>query len=566
MPQELLDDPRFGVFPTERIDAVLGLPLVIMVEIVGGYLPEDVGEVVLDDGREIETRLMWIGVRYGDAAGSWLEPAGEWSARTVEEVASGLVPDDEVGAWAVMIDPPIDAVGQGIWIAGRRHSVNWLPDPSVVASRVSSRAWLSPIPPSMRESVRLRFLVEPMRENPFIRWRYKLMVGELSPSIEQRVVELDGSVRRPVGDVEWASGHLRSETLETLARQRESRWAIGLARLDQADDELAERVRQRLCAIVDFGAGEIAPFWPLERDGINRLLSDLLDQRLQPRERARRARLWLSDQRESHAWVVSDAPRSDPVTGKHLATVAVVNAAYEPRLASVASRFEAEASDLSSLGQLRARAYEVITDPSGGEIPAVVARVGSEERVLSVPGVNLRASPPGLRIDRFFGDWSLLALQSSAVPVAPGGDENRCGALLYREPAGRWMLYVECAAPENEHTDQRVRVTLGPEAQAGSVVIVLSPDQEPSVEFEENQPPMAPLVPDVEVSSFPGGWYARLVIPDRVIENRGTLLRLGIEHFDALDRRSAWPRPMLPWQGSCGRAAIDLTQWGGVGR
>lgn len=566
VPQELLDDPRFGVYPTERIDAVLGLPLVVMIEFAGGYLPEDVGEVVLDDGRELETRVMWIGVRYGDAAGAWLEPAGEWSARTVEEVSEGGVPDDEVGTWAVMVDPPIDAVGQGIWIAGRRHSVNWLPDPSVVASRVSSRAWLSPIPPAMRESVRLRFLVEPMRENPFIRWRYKLMVGELSPSIERRVVELDGSVRRAVGDVEWASGQLQSETLETLARQRESRWAIGLARLDQADDELAERVRQRLCAIVDFGAGEIAPFWPLEREGINRLLSDLLDQRLQPRERARRARLWLSDQPESHAWVVSDAPRSDPVTGKHLATVAVVNAAYEPRLASVASRFDAEASDLSSLGQLRARAYEVVTDPAGGEIPAVVARVGSDERVLSVPGVDLQASPPGLRIDRFFGDWSLSALQSSAVPAAPGGDENRCGALLYREPAGRWMLYVECAAPENELGDQRLRVTLGPETGAGDVVIVLAPGQEPRVEFEENQPPMAPLVPDVEVSTFPGGWYARLVIPDRVIENEGELLRLGLEHFDSLGRRSAWPRPMLPWQGSCGRAAIDLTRWGGVGR
>lgn len=566
VPQALLDDPRFGVFPTERIDAVLGLPLVVLVELAGGYLPEDIGNVVLDDGRKLETRAMWVGVRRGEPSGSWLEPAGEWVARTIEEVSAGSVPKGEIGTWAIMIDPPIDAVGQGIWIAGRRHSVNWLPDPAVVASRVSSRAWLSPIPPAMRESVRLRFLVEPMRENPLSRWRYKLMVGELSPSVEQRVVELDGSVRRSGGEVEWTSGRMRSETLETLARQLESKWAIGLARLDQADDELAERVRQRLCAVVDFGAGEIAPFWPLDQEGINRLLADLLDQRLQPRERARRARLWLDDQPESMAWVVSDGPKSDAITGRPVATVAVANASYEPKLATVTSRFNPGESELSSLGQLRARAYEVVTNAPGGEVPAVVARVGDEERVLAVPGVGLKAVPPGLRIDRLFGDWSLATLMNNVIPVAPGGGSGRCGALLYREPAGRWMLYIECATPEQSSDGERLRITLGPEASPGDLVVVLTPDGEPEVEYEQNALPLAPYVPDVEVSAFPGGWYARLVIPDRVMENEGSRLRLGIEHFDALERRSSWPRPMLPWQGSCGRASIDLSAWGGLGR
>lgn len=563
---ELLNDPRFGVFPTERIDAVLGLPLVIRVDFAGNFLPEDVGQVVLDDGRALDTRIVWIGVRPGERSGSWLEPAGEWAARSVQEVAEGFVPEGELGTWAILLDPPIDAVGQGMWIAGTRHSVNWLPDPTVVASRVSARAWQSPLTAEMRESQRLRFLVEPERKSPFRRWRYSLMVGEISPRAERRVVEIDGRIRRLGSSVEWASGELTGEVLELFASQRESKWAIGLARLDQADNELAEQVRQRLCTIVDFGAGELAPLWPLDREGIDRLLSDLLDQRLQPRERARRAKLWLDDQQTAVAWVVSDAPRTDAATGRSVATIAVANMDYEARLASVESRSNADGSELSSLGALSARAYEVPCGTAVGEIPAVVAKVGNDERVLAVGGVDVKARPPGLRIDRFFGDWSLATLQANVIPTMPGGDAYRTGALLYREPGGRWMLYIECVTPRRDQEDESVRVTLGPEGAPGDLIVKLSPGSEPEVEFERGAALLAPFVPDAEVETFPGGWSARLVVPERSIEANGDRLRLGIERTDSLGRRSTWPRPMLPWQGACGRAAIDLATWGGLGR
>lgn len=565
---EFMDDPRFGVYVSGRIDAVLGTPLVILIELAGDFPAEDVGAVVLDDGRELETELYWIGVRPGDPSVSWLVPAGEWTARMVDEVIAGGVPRGEVGTWALMVDPPIDAVGQGLWIAGERRTVNWLPDPSVVASRVSSRAWLSPLPPVMRESGKLRYLVEPERASPFRRWRYKLMVGELSPVIERRIVDLDGRVRRPnqSNGVEWTSGEMISRVLETLARQQESRWAIALARLDQADDELAERVRRRLCAVVDFGAGEVAPVWPVEQEGIDRLLSDLLDQQLRPHERARRARIWLDEQQTSVAWVVSDAPRADAATGETRTIVAAANMAYESRLTSVTSLIGGESSDLSTLSPLTARAYEVTSLVRTGELPVVQARVGEEEHRLTVGGVRLSAKPPGLRVDQFAGDWTLQSMLAG-VPVAPtGGSAWQTAAQLYREPAGRWMLYVQCATQNNASDQERVRVTLGAEASANDLVIELSPTKEPVVEFGGGVlAPVADFAPEVEVDTFPGGWSARLVVPERVIESRGTLLRLGIERRDALARRSAWPRPMLPWQGSCARAAVDLTQWGGLG-
>ncbi|HED54306.1 MAG TPA: hypothetical protein ENJ00_08910, partial [Phycisphaerales bacterium] len=298
-----ISDPRFGVYVTGRVDAVLGLPLVIPVELAGGYRTEDVGDVVLDDGRHLETRLWWVGIELGDGSGSWLPQSGRWSALTPEQVAEAPDAKPPIGTWVLAVDPPIDAVGQGLWIAGRRVRVNWLPDPAVVARRVSSRAWQSPLDPVLRESQRLRFIVESERKSPQRRWRYRLMIGELTPRAVQRIVGLDGSVRRESDSaVAWDSGTFADEVLETMARQQEARWAIGLARLEQASDTLAEQVRRRLCAVVDFGAGEVAPIWPIDQEGLDRLLSDLLDQKLSPRERVRRARVWLEDQPTSLAW------------------------------------------------------------------------------------------------------------------------------------------------------------------------------------------------------------------------------------------------------------------------
>jgi hypothetical protein len=38
-----------------------------------------------------------------------------------------------------------------------------------------------------------------------------------------------------------------------------------------------------------------------------------------------------------------------------------------------------------------------------------------------------------------------------------------------------------------------------------------------------------------------------------------------VVRVDGRGRRSAWPRPMLPWQDEPGRAALDTRAWGGGG-
>lgn len=94
VPDELIDDPRFGVYPADRVDAVLGMPMVILVELAGGYLPEDIGAVRLDDGRELESEVVWFGVSAQPASGQWLDPAGVWRVRTLDGCsrAEGLAP------------------------------------------------------------------------------------------------------------------------------------------------------------------------------------------------------------------------------------------------------------------------------------------------------------------------------------------------------------------------------------------------------------------------------------------------------------------------------------------
>ena len=566
-----ISDPRFGVYVTGRIDAVLGLPLVIPVELAGGYRTEDVGDVVLDDGRKLETRLRWIGIGLDEGGGSWLPPSGRWSALAPEQIAKDPAVKPGVGTWALVLDPPIDAVGQGLWIAGRRVRVNWLPDPVVVARRVSPRAWQSPLPPAMRESQRLRFIVETEQKSPMRRWRYRLMIGELSPRAVQRIVGLDGSVRRGSGSaVAWNSGVFADDVLETLAQQQEARWAIGLARLEQASDELAEQVRRRLCAVVDFGAGEVAPIWPIDQESLDRLLSDLLDQKLSPRERARRARVWLDDQPTSLAWVVSDAPRSSAVTGSPITTVAVANASFHSTLATVYNQSNSEESDLSTLPPLTARAFEVPSRSVGdaSRLPAVVVRLDDRETVLSAGAAALRASPPGLRTGPLLADWSLSALLDGRARPASGGDAWATGALLYREPAGRWMLYVECASASPSTEGESLRLTLGAAGSSHDLVMSITPKGEASVELAPDSGPLAslePIEPEFDVGVFPGGWFARVVLPEAALEADGKILRFGIEREDSLGRRSTWPRPMLPWQGSAPRAVVDLSGWDDLG-
>jgi len=60
----------------------------------------------------------------------------------------------------------------------------------------------------------------------------------------------------------------------------------------------------------------------------------------------------------------------------------------------------------------------------------------------------------------------------------------------------------------------------------------------------------------------PAAWSAWVPIPASV--QAGRLVRVGMQRVDARGVRSAWPRPMMPWQIEPGRVALDLGQWLGL--
>ncbi|MEL7484116.1 MAG: hypothetical protein AAFN41_07155 [Planctomycetota bacterium] len=549
-----VSDPRFGVFVPERVDAVLGEHIVIPVELAGDFRPADVGLARLDDNRRVPTDLIWL--RGPEPTGdplvrTWLPRTGQFSVVRPGESGAGVGP----GSWMIVIDPPINAVGQGVWLAGRRVQVNWLPDPREAANRTPSEAWASPLPAGVRRSSALQRTLDPIRVMPTRRWRARLVSGELSPGSERPVVDSDGAFRRDAADGR-TNASFGDEALDAVASATEARWLIGLARLYEADPDLSLEVRRRLCSVVDFGDGAIAPVWSTDAAGVEQLLDDLTDQTLAVRERARRAELWLSDQPAGVAWILSDAGRSFSA-GQPLTTVALLNTTWDAALASLESWSAGEPAVLEPVAPLSVRAEEIVSRPAGAKRAALVATIGGEEFQLLAGAADAVARPPGLRIEALLHNITLEELLSQRRTIARA---DRTGALLYLDHRGRWVLYAECntdgRTPGDEDT---LIVTLGAvgsrieaEVVASSEGIVGLRDQ--GIAGSLSQPVEA------EVARYEGGWSLRLTVPERFVED-GRAFRFGLQRRTDRGVRSAWPRAMLPWQQSVPRAAVDLARW-----
>lgn len=138
-----------------------------------------------------------------------------------------------------------------------------------------------------------------------------------------------------------------------------------------------------------------------------------------------------------------------------------------------------------------------------------------------------------------------------------------------RKTSGQWMLYFEIArtprAPEAagsplaDHSE--LVLYFGPRgagAAASRAVRVLADGSM----FEVRGGQAVPLgkASAVQAADRVSLWVP---VPEQAIEG-GKALRLGLIRIDEQGRRSAWPRPMLPWQTEPGRIGIDLSSWSPV--
>ncbi len=547
-----LRSPEIKLHAAEsRVDTVLGTVLVMPVAIDGAVPGDKTIPAKLDDGRTIEAKLYWVSVAPDGEPAGWLRGPGKWAATPA---TAGSRPS-AAGSWVVMAELPMDGAGQGLTVAGQRVALNWLVDPAMIRVKEGEGPWRRPLGDGLPAS--LQRMIEPEAASPVRRWRYRLLTRGLEPE------RAGGERLTRLGD----------PVLEALAHQTEARWQVALAMLWVADAELAERVKRRLAATVDAGGGVVAPAWPADQPSLDALLTDVLSPRLEPSQKAERAAAWLEAESAGAAWVVDDAGLRDATTGQPVATCGVANLLERTTLAWAQMAGSAGAPELTtveafSLAQLPAAAPAEATGAAHPTPVEIHAGRWSASRMLALG--RLAASPPGLRVDAMVGDWTMGAWLNGKPDESMAGDPAWAGAALVHKTAAegpaRWWVYLECRSPGMRPGDEdasspreSVRLWLGPlghpsgvlrATSSGVVVDEVAVDQGLGGELK-----------GARISRDKGKWIAQIPIPARCIEQDGTL-RMALERLDANGRRSAWPRPMLPWQTEPGRVAVDTGAWG----
>lgn len=543
--------PAGPITPIEsRVDHVLGTTLVMPVTVRPNLAKPGPVEALLEDGRSLDARLAWVAIDPDPAEfNTWLPPAGRWSVVSAPlEGVEGASPTP-IGSWAVVVSIPIDAAGQGIWIAGGLIDLNWItPLPLEPGDRL--HAALAPVFPGAGASPGFASLIEPEYRSPARRWRARLVSEGLPPPPEL-------STEAPE----------RTSVLDALAAQQEARWRAALLRLAEADPDACERVRRALCAVVTLESGVMAPAWPVDPQPMDRLLSSLLAPGARERDRVRAAEEFLDTRPPGVAWVVDDAGLIDAATNRSLATLGVVNLGERATLSWASPTGADVAPTLEPLSPLKGTLATTLarrtvapnaTQPVG-EVTANVGRWSATRLALTEP---LIAAPPGLRAGPLLPPWTLASWLAGVEPRSGLADAPwATAALLERLPgaSGAWTLYVECLRPPEQGNDaDSVRLWFGPRSRPAAVIRV---SRAGSVTDEVALETDAMLVGNVTQAD--DRWAFRVTVPRRAIDADGTLM-LGIERLAPGGRRWAWPRPMTPWQVEPGRARIDLSAWDGI--
>jgi hypothetical protein len=560
---------KAAIQPLEpRVDAVLGRRLVMPVALRGAIQQHNQVAARLDDGRQVHAELVWLSILPDTAFTDWLEPAGRWS---VTPAGADRLPPGE-GVWAAALDLPIDAVGQGVWLNDSRIALNWLPDPGSLGA--GDEAWRLPVENAGAHPTLLQ-LAAPELASPLRRWRFHLLMAGLRPE-SRPPAELD--LREPIPGLGGVV--FEDPILEALARQTEARWQVALGNLWLADAELADRLKRRLVAAVDFGDRILAPAWPTSQEDLDALLNDLLDPRVKPQYHAERALAWLEARPAAAAWVIDDAGLRDAQTGRPVAACGIANLTERATLAWASLDDWSGAANLTTVSALSAVRIPVVAPDAaflpGSEQTRAASRLtlnaGQWQAQRSVFWRQAPASPPGLRIDPLIGDWTMnawIAGEPDATMLPPS--DWATAALLYRaeiaatqESSARsqWMLMVECRTGPMPSPDQEtLRIWAGPlgaptialkVTASGIILDERAPDQGLRGDFGTAR---------IIRADAPPKWTAHIPIPQRAIEGDG-VLRLGIERRDSRGARSAWPRPMLPWQTEPGRLPINTSAWG----
>lgn len=568
-----------------RVDVVGSRRLVVPVRVDGALGVGASVPVRLDDGRVMDASLYWVSVRTepGETVVErWLEGRQRWEAVP----ASADVRPGGIGFWALDVDPPADAVGQGLWITGRRIEPNWLAEPAIAVA--GAPAW-GPVEvhPELERQAGWSWSWPPGPEEPLVWWRLRLLRDGLDGRGEG--AEGGGSTGLAAADEGVPEQPSGWGVVRALTEQMVGRWQVALARLWRADSELFEAVRASLVATIAF-RGEhmesvVAPAW---RDDAGALLVELLGPGLREEQIRQAARRWLGSRPRATAWVISDAAAQDLRTGQVLALVGVANLWSEPVVAWAENETGGTLAEPVRLEPWSSGEVLVPVGAGGpdgvGRGTMVVVRVGGTKvgPVMALDPQPIR--PPGVVFGPLVPDWTMRSwLGGRAAGGRTAGEPGATMGLVYRRPMGGWAVYVECArvgvadrgvaegsggvgdglvgagedARDRPRSAEVLRLWFGPWAQARATVTVFADGR------VESQPAGVVEAGEVVVRNEPERWVVHCPVPEEGIMPDGTVY-LGLERVDERGRRSAWPRPMLPWQTEPGRAALETGRWGSL--
>lgn len=572
-----------------RAQAVVGLPLLIPVNPAGpNTATPAIVPLTLADGTKAEATLHAVAVRAhtditcGPAV--WLGPVADATEVTTPR------PSEPALAWYLRVPPGIADGTQSVTIDSRRVRLEWSPAPAALAAEAGLDArllaersaageldaindpWASPVPPAFREDPVLLELSRPALDDPAIRWRVALAIAGLHP--------IDTIADRPTpirfGDAATIETTEPARTIvDDLADLERAKWQAALLQLWLADRGASLRARRALAGAIIFepidllGSTTAAPVW-LAGDQDAAALLALIDR---SGDRAstllERFAVWSAGLPDAFAYAVDDAGIAGPL-GDDTAAPLLLAGSFSPQtVLAAASPSVGRPTPPIEVEPWTARLLEFdagLLDQASPMITTAGVRVGEWTQRLRLRSGVLAARPPGVTLGPLIEDITLpllLAEDETGSGLGRIPDARTIARLEHRVPdpmkgsEPQWLLYIECqqAPGEANENGDAVRIWIGPTGEPVARVRI-SPDGRATDETGRFRDEAFA----VRATRGDDRWAATVTIPASAVPPTG-VLRMGIERTEPCGRRTAWPRPLLPWQTEPGRLAIDTTAW-----
>lgn len=504
--------------------------------------------LLLDDGRAVEARVIWVERRDAPERVRWTADPRRMTVRDVrpDDDSSRVTPGSLEGPYLVA-RMPADVTGS-FRLAGQTISPRWVTSPT---DRTRPDPALPTLPAGPAPDL-------PDPHSPFEYWRWTLLADQMG-------------VNPPV------PGFTEAERI--VADYYAALWTWALERLKRDDPALyldCVAVLTRVARDRDkaFAAWEANPA------RLSELLGFLVDTRGDAARRLERIRVWLDQCQPLLFWIEAECP--DHV---QLAIINTTRREIVPRFVWIHTQDIPSAVPVEPGVLVHARidrvsapsAPLVVPGPRRTETHVLLVDYEQRQYRLDFPPPTIPAMPPAVALPPFNPPWTLGGLQTGQVLPMPA--DRRTNAQL-RRLDGRWELFFECRRPEAAAPARvATAATLSTfrsydEVRHLETVTVLI-----GAEGTDDEPVVALTVPEtgeprlfnghddgslrVHRRSYVDRWYGRIVLPDSWLlptHGPGTLIGALRSHADS-DQVDSSPRAGVPWRVVPGRLSVDLSPW-----